>query len=341
MLAVRLYEKQDIRLEEAAVPTIGDGELLLKTEAAFLCGTDVRMIKHGHKRYPLILGHEFSGTIAKVGSGVEYYRPGMRVAIAPNMGCGVCRLCIGGNTHLCANYQALGIHIDGGFAGYVRIPAKAVLQGNVMELGADVSFSAGALAEPLSCVYNAFERAAIRAGDAVLIIGAGPIGIMHARLAQTAGAGKVMINDLNSQRAELCKKMVPAVTVVPSEELTETVMTLTGGLGVDVCITACPAATAQEMAIGLMAVNGRVIFFGGLPAGSKAMLDTNLIHYRQIIATGTARASLSQFRKTLDLISAGILKVDDLVTASMPICEFDKAFAKASSADGLKCLLTF
>jgi len=104
-----------------------------------------------------------------VGDQEERYRPGMRVVVAPNMGCGICRLCISGNTQLCMNYQALGIHLDGGFAGYVRIPAKAVLRGNVMQLAQNVSFSEAALAEPLSCVYSAFERAAIKAGDNVLI----------------------------------------------------------------------------------------------------------------------------------------------------------------------------
>jgi len=135
--------------------------------------------------------------------------------------------------------------------------------------------------------------------------------------------------------------MVPSVIVLPSEKLLGSVMELTDGLGVDVCITACSDPYAQEMSLELMAVNGRIIFFGGLAADSKVLLDRNIIHYKQIEVTGTTRASLSQFRKTLDLIATRILKIDDLVTSSKNIAEFDKALKMAYSAEGLKYLLTF
>lgn len=144
MLAARMYNKKDIRVEEVPTPVIGEDEILLRVKAAAICGTDVRMVNNGYKgispETPRILGHELSGIIERVGSRVTAYRPGQRVAVAPNMGCGVCADCVAGNTHLCRTYEALGINLDGGFAEYVAIPAKAVAQGNVTLLEDGVSF---------------------------------------------------------------------------------------------------------------------------------------------------------------------------------------------------------
>ena len=122
MLAARMYNKKDIRVEEAPIPAIEEDGILLKVKAAAICGTDVRMVNNGYKgispETPRILGHELSGVIERVGSRVTAYRPGQRVAVAPNMGCGVCADCVAGNTHLCRTYEALGINLDGGFAEY-------------------------------------------------------------------------------------------------------------------------------------------------------------------------------------------------------------------------------
>ena len=161
MLAARMYGKMDIRLEEIPIPEIGTGEILLRVKAAAICGTDVRMYRNGAKgideNHPLIIGHELSGVIEKVGTGVYGYREGQRVAVAPNMGCGVCDTCVRGDGHLCNGYQALGINLDGGFAEYMRIPEQAVRGGNVTSLEDNVSFQEAAINEALSCVCNGFE----------------------------------------------------------------------------------------------------------------------------------------------------------------------------------------
>ena len=345
MKAARLYGKNDIRIEEVKKPLINENELLLRTEASFICGTDVRMFKNGHgtssENSPLIIGHELSGVIEEVGCNIDSYKKNMRVAVAPNMGCGVCDLCVSGNTHLCSDYKALGINLDGGFAEYVKIPEAAVRQGNVFEIGSNVSYEEAALAEPLSCVYNGFERSEISPGDVVLIIGAGPIGIIHAKLAKMAG-GRVIIHDLVQERLDVCHQVDSDFqTILDDATLCNTILDMTNGKGVDVCITACPSVSAQEKSLELMAVNGRVLFFGGLPKGAKACLDTNLIHYRQLKVTGTTRASLIQFRRTLDLIEKGLIEVKDLISSRFSIEDFVKAVEKASNADGLKNVIIF
>ena len=236
---------------------------------------------------PLVLGHEIAGVIEKVGPGVTGYREGMRVAVAPNMGCGVCDHCVSGNTQMCATFKAFGINIDGGFAELLRVPAEAVRQGNLTVMPDGVDFAAAALAEPLSCVYNAFVAAGIGPGDTVLVMGSGPIGLMHARLAKMGGAAKVFMTDINAERLAYCAGLEPAVIPVASEGLAERIREETGGRGLDVVITANPAPEAQVAALELAAINGRVMFFGGLPEGrNKVALDTNLVHYKQITIIG-------------------------------------------------------
>lgn len=129
MRALRLFGAGDIRLVEIPEPKITEEEILLKTDAAAVCGTDIRMWKNGHKgvdaEHPLTLGHEFSGTIVETGSKVPFYKKGMKVAMQPNIGCGICDRCVSGAFHLCESYKAFGINMDGAFAEYVRIPAEA------------------------------------------------------------------------------------------------------------------------------------------------------------------------------------------------------------------------
>jgi L-iditol 2-dehydrogenase len=341
MLAAYMYGKNDLRLKEVDKPQTGENEVLIKVKSAAICGTDVRMLQNGYKGItpdsPRILGHELSGVIDAVGKNVVMYREGMRVTVAPNMGCGICNACVRGEGHLCRDYKALGINIDGGFAEYVIVPEAAVRQGNIVELKDNVSFEEAAINEALSCVYNGFDRCDIRPGDTVLIIGAGPIGIMHAKLARLAGASKVMINDISNERLQVCRNIDKGFTTLESEGLKENVMNLTSNEGVNICITACPAPQAQILALELIAVNGRINFFGGLPADKQEVtLNTNLIHYRMPIVTGSTRASILQFRKTLEFISAGILDVNDLISQRIPLRNIHKGFEYAESAKGLK-----
>jgi L-iditol 2-dehydrogenase len=255
MQAARLYGKEDLRVEAVKVPEVGAGEVLLAVKASAVCGTDIRMFRNGHKNasaaHPLVLGHEIAGVVEKVGPGVTGYREGMRVAVAPNMGCGVCDQCVSGNTQLCADYRAFGINIDGGFAEHLLVPAAAVRQGNLSEMPAGVDFAAAAVVEPLSCVYNAFQRCAIGPGDTVLVMGSGPIGLMHARLAKMGGAAKVFMNDINAERLAWCAGLEKAITPVESPNLAERLRDETHGKGVDVVITANPAPESQVAALGL------------------------------------------------------------------------------------------
>lgn len=340
MKAAVMYGKENMRVQEYPTPEINDNEVLVKIKSAAICGTDVRMYRNGVKNvdedHPLIIGHEMAGVIEKVGKNVTAYTPGMRVAVAPNMGCGICDDCIRGNGHMCKEYKALGISLNGGFAEYVRVPEAAVRSGNLVPMADNVSYAEAAITEALSCVYNGSQQCNIRPGDFVLVIGAGPIGIMHAMLAKMAGATKVIINDIAVNRLELCKEIDPSFITV-SENVVDFVMKETNGHGADAVITACPVPAAQQTALEVAANYGRICFFGGLPEDRKMVpLNTNLIHYKQLICTGTTRASLKQFKDVLGFVSAGIIDVKKLITAEFSLDEIDKGLELAIAAKGLK-----
>lgn len=344
MLAARMYGIGDIRLEEIPTPVPRSGELLIRVKAAAICGTDVRMLQNGAKgideSHPRVLGHEIAGVIEKLGEDVTGYRVGQRVAVAPNMGCGICDRCVAGNGHLCPDYRALGINLDGGFAEYCLIPQAAVRGGNLCVLDDAVSFDDGAVNEPLSCVCNGFEHADIRPGDNVLVIGAGPIGIMHCALALMAGA-VVYLNDISDERLNEAKKIYPEINII-SSDLREEFMAATGNHGADAVITACPVPSVQTLAPELAAVEGRVVFFGGIPANAEPVgINTNLVHYKQLILSGTTRASITQYRKTLRYLSSGVLDVKPLITAHFRLTEIKTAIDRAAHAQGLKNIITF
>lgn len=345
MKAARLYGPNDLRVEDIPTPVPNPGEILLRTGSASVCGTDIRMLKHGHAfatpEAPLVIGHELAGTIEKLGEGVAGFAVGQRVCVAPNYNPVSSRLTVAGEGHLDSGYRALGIHEDGAFAEFVRIPALAVQQGNVFPIPDHVSFTEAALVEPMACVYNAYEKARIGPGDTVLIIGAGPIGVMHGKLSRLAGAGKVVINDVNEERLEMARRLDPSFITVGGD-LRGEIKKLTRGAGPDVIITACPVPEVQTLAVEIAAVNGRIVFFGGLPKDRAVVpLDANIIHYRQLIVTGTTRQSLRQFQATLALVSDGVLRLEDLVTSTHPVEETEEAIAAMATASGLKARLAF
>lgn len=342
MKAACLTGKESLVIRDVPEPEIGPGDVLVRVKSAFVCGTDVRFYLNGEPgidgEHPRVLGHEFAGVVERVGDQVKSYAPGTAVAVAPNYGCGVCDLCVSGHSEMCAASEALGVTIDGGFAQFVRIPEAAVRQGNISPIPSGVSFPEAALAEPLSCVYNAYEKIGIYPGDTVLVIGSGPIGIMHCLIALMAGAARVFISDISEQRMELAHFIDSRIEKLPAGEtrLSE-LKRLTGGKLANLVITAASVGIIQEQAFALAGQNGRVMFFGGLPAGKSVVrLDTNEIHYKQLLVAGITRQSLRQYRKCLDLIAGKAIDVRSIITAESPLEEVERAVLEARDGIGLK-----
>jgi L-iditol 2-dehydrogenase len=345
MLAAVYHGPNDLRVEERPMPEIGPNEALLKVESASICGTDLRILHGGHRMYPegtvRIPGHELVGRLAAVGSEVEGLAVGQRVFVAPNVGCGHCRQCVTGHNNLCAGYDAFGITLDGGFAEYMRITAPAILQGNVIPLDDSVDSAVAALLEPFACVLHGQEPLGIGPGDVVLVIGAGPIGIMHLLLAKLSGAGRVIVSEMVPDRAAQARTFGADRTVNPAEEDLEAVVKAESeGRGADVVIVAAPAHRAQEDALKLAALGGRINYFGGLPKDKPTInFDSNLVHYKELLVTGTTACSTADCHRAAAIVGMGSIDLSGLVSAKYPLRNALDAFAAAEDRRSLKIVL--
>ena len=334
-----------LEVKEVPAPKVEPGGVLIRVMAASLCGTDLRILNFGHRKIPegkeRILGHEFSGIIEEIGPQAEGFRVGERVAVAPNIGCGACEQCVQGRANLCPQYEAFGISFEGAFAEWISIPAKAVFQGNIIELPETLSFEEAALTEPLSCVLNGLEACQIRYGDALLIFGAGPIGLMHLMLGRISGTRKVIVADIVEERLRLAKELgADAILNSRASDFKEKVLSETDGKGPDVIITACPVPEVQEIAIEIAAMEGRINFFGGLPQGRETIhCPSNLIHYKNLMVTGVTGGSNIQFRRALSLVASKRIDLRRLITHSFDIGRAKEAFEVAKKAEGLKVMV--
>ncbi|MBI9048777.1 MAG: alcohol dehydrogenase catalytic domain-containing protein [Anaerolineaceae bacterium] len=345
MLAAVYHGPNDLRVETVAIPKIDKDEILVKVVSACICGTDLRIFHGNHRMYApgtiRIPGHEVVGTIAEVGADISAYSVGQLVFCAPNTGCGHCLQCINGNNNLCANLSAIGVTSDGGFAEYVRISAKSVQQGNLISVSEAIDPAVSTLIEPFACVLRGQNPLHIKPGEVVLIIGAGPIGIMHMKLVKARGAGRVIVSEPAQERAAQAKKMGADRVVDPtSEDLGSVLGEESQGRGADVIIVAAPVHLAQESALKLAAIGGRINFFGGLPKDRPTInFDSNLVHYKELLVTATTACSTADCWQAAEIITAGLVDLSDIVSQRFPLQEAVQAFAAAEDRKSLKIVL--
>jgi L-iditol 2-dehydrogenase len=345
MQAAVYHGPNDLRVEAIPEPMIGPGEVKLKVMRAGICGTDLRIYAGNHRKYPAgtirIPGHEVVGAITELGADVRGYTVGQRVFVAPNIGCGHCRECVSGNNNRCASYQAIGVTMDGAFAEYMRIPAPFVQQGNLMPVSDQVDPGVAAMIEPFACVLRGQEPLRITAGDIVLVLGAGPIGIMHVQLARLKGAGRIIVSDPSPQRAAQAVALGADCAVNPTQEdLAQILAAESEGRGADVVIVAAPVHAAQEQALQLAAIGGRINFFGGLPKDRPSInFDSNLVHYKELIVTATTACSTLDCQKAVTIVNSGRIDLTPIVSTVFPLAEAVAAFAVARGGGALKVVL--
>jgi len=346
MKAALFREPGVIEAAEMPVPETGPDELLIQVRATSICGTDLRIAKHGHFKLPAgqsrVLGHETAGQVVEVGTGVSGYAVGDRVSVTPNVGCGHCEFCRQGLNNMCPDYDAFGITLDGGFAEYLRVPGIAVQRGNVFRLPGSLSYAEAALVEPLSCCLRGQDALRVRHGDVVVVIGAGPIGIFHVMLAKLAGARKIIVSNRSAPRLDAAKRAGADVLVEAArEDLHEVVMAHTGGRGADVAITCVSSPEVQTAAVELLATHGRLNFFAGLGQGGVVPIDTNRLHYKGLVLTGTTGSSNADYEQALALVGDGRARVEQLVSRTFAIDEINDALAHAASGQGMKAMVVF
>lgn len=327
-----------IKVIEVPEPQPREGEVLIRVKAVALCGTDLRIARRGHadisEGEKRILGHEVVGVIEEVGKGVDDLAPGMKVAIAPNYGCGKCYYCIQGLTHHCPEGKALGITENGGFTEFMVVPQKAVSQGNVFPLPGETDLVSIAFVEALACVVHGFLPLGVGFRDRVLIYGAGPIGLMFLELAQLQGAKEVWMADLSEDRLKVAQERGAKTIVVGKEKVKERIKEA------EVVVVAAPSPDAQKEALEVAGIYGRINFFGGLPPQVKEVaLPSNLIHYKELVVTGTTKSNNFHFRSALDLLLQEQLDLSYLVSHVLPLERIEEGLSLMERQQSLKVVI--
>lgn len=343
MRVARLHAPGDLRVEDIPVPDAGPGELTIRVRSCSTCGTDAKIFHHGHHNIslPRVLGHEIAGEVAEVGSGVQGWSPGDRVQIIAAIPCGVCHYCRLGQETVCEDLESMGYQYDGGFAEFMRVPRRVLDRDGVNRIPEHVPFEAASLTEPLACVLNGQEIAGVGEGDIVAILGAGPIGCLHVRLARARGAATVILADVNRARLDLAARSQPdALIDGAKEDAVDAVRKLTDGRGADVVITATAAGQAQEQALEMAARRGRISLFGGLPRDNPIIrFDSNLVHYQELFVLGAYGSAPHHNREALSVIASGAVPVADLITHRLPLEAVHQAIDIVTKGEGLKVVI--
>lgn len=338
MKQVILKEPGTIELRDIPVPEPSAGEVVIKISAALTCGTDLKAYVRGHTLIPMPgpFGHEYAGTIARTGKGVETFKEGdhvMGVHSAPCLQCPYCRKQI---YNLCTSImvnKALGA-----FAEYLLLPAPVVHQ-NLFPKPANISFEEAALLEPFSCVVHPYGKLRLEEIDSALVIGAGPIGLMHLAYMKSKGM-KTAVSDFFDERLALAEKMGADRAFSADTEATEkAVREMTGGMGVDLVVECTGQIRAWESAVNYVRRGGSVVLFGGCPAGTTAAFDTHRLHYDELEVLGSFHYSPKDVKDAYHVLAYRLIDLSPLVSGSFPLQDIEKAFMLLEQGRGMKYAL--
>ena len=333
---VKKYPKVGIWMEDVPLPTVGSHDVLIKIQKTSICGTDVHIYKWDQWAQktlpiPLVIGHEFMGTIESIGKEVTGFSVGDRVSAEGHLTCGTCPSCLRGHRHLCMNTVGVGVHTQGCFAEYLSIPAE-----NVFLIPKEIPDDVASIFDPLgNAVHTALSFDLV--GEDVLITGAGPIGIMAAGIAKKAGARHVVITDINPYRLELAKNMGVTVVNVKEESLTDTMkhLGIHWGFGVGLEMSGSPQALNQLLE--QVHHGGKIALLGILPAGVP--IDWDLVIFKMLTIKGIyGREIFSTWFKMTALLQSG-LDLSSVITHRFSVDQFEEAFQTMLSGQSGKVIL--
>lgn len=338
MKAAFLYGPKDIRIEEMEIPKPDKGEVLVRVKAIGICPSDVRIYEgvyrkkltpYGKESYGLS-GHEWSGEIVEVGGGVKDFSVHDRVVPEIIVPCGRCKFCMKGMTNLCINKS----NVVRGYAEYAKAPAK-----QMFKIPGNISFEETCFTEPLAVCIHTNEIISPKLGGNVVIIGGGPMGLLHLQLTQLSGA-KVILSELIERRLELSKKMGADIVINPNkQDLGSKVKTLTNGYGADAVIVATGGKAAIEDAFKTVSSAGTIVIFGGTYPPTKIEVDPNIIHYGEIKVTGSYDHMPIHVEKALKILSSKMVNVKQLISHSIPLNKLKEGFEIVKNAKGLKVIV--
>ena len=335
MTAAVLYGSEDLRLEQVETPKAFAGELVVRVGAALTCGTDLKVYRRGYHAMmltpPIPFGHEMAGVVSEVGEGVTKFRVGDRVVVLNSAPCDVCFFCLHGQQNLCEDI----LFNNGAYADYMRIPAR-IVEKNTLKIPDGIPFEYAALTEPLACVVRGLEETAAQPGDTMVVIGAGPIGLMFMHVAELAGIRVIAVVKRDDQIATA--KLFGASEVVQTgtvEDVIAATRALTpDGRGADSVIEAVATPATWEWAVDMVRKGGVVNFFGGPPSGTVVQLDTNRLHYGDITLKASFHHTPATCRTAFDLIASGRFKCAETITNRVRLDQIPEVFAQMMTRNG-------
>jgi L-iditol 2-dehydrogenase len=340
MRAVVLHGPGDLRLADLPEPMLPPGGLVVRPAAVGICGSDVRTWWHGSPRLsgPQVPGHEFAGTV--VASDVTELPAGTRVAVCPGAPCQACRACRAGHGNLCPRRRVLGYDLPGAMAELIAVPADWIRTGGVVAQDPTAPIERGALVEPLHTVINGQDEVAIRTGEAVLVLGLGPIGVLHVAHARSLGATVLGIDPL-AERVELAMRILGDDLVDRMDDgWVERVRQKVDGGGFDVVIAAVGAPDAIATAIELAEPGGRVLAFAGLPPDTRTVgIDMNDLHYGQLSIVGAFGGTPDTFRRAAAWLDRTPFDVEAFTPRRFGLDRALDAFEAVAAGRGLKTIL--
>jgi L-iditol 2-dehydrogenase len=323
-----------MQVEELEKPTIGPDEVLIKVAACGVCGTDVEAYQGKVPRgwtitYPFRMGHEVAGTVVEVGEDVTNVKPGDQVVPDGRLTCGYCYYCRRGLFSACENQG----YFSGGLAQFSNYPCQ-----NLTKIPPGVTLEEAAFAEPLACVINGQSKLEVPYGSVAVVIGDGPIGLMHIQLLRHQGAFTVMVGLLEHRLAVAKELGVNVVINAAREDVEQVVRQVSDGRGADIVVNAVGKVAVLKQAIDLAARRGQVLYFAAT-LEPKVELDLDLIHYKELRLIGSYDSIVAQYEQALTLIKAGIIKVKPLISHRLPLEEVQAGYEIARRQEGLKVLI--
>lgn len=338
MRAVMYLGPEQLELRQIPIPEPGADEILVRVRAATTCGTDVKTYRRGHPKFPppFVFGHEFGGDIVKVGSEVKEFKPGMRVTANVFAQCGTCFYCRHDQGNLCENL----VYNFGAFAEYIIVPGS-IVRLNTFEIPDHVSYAQAAILEPLASVVHGQRLIQIQPGERVAIIGAGgPISLLHLQMAIHSGASQVIAVGHNDTRLEIVGQLgATSIVNAKREDTAATVQELTGGRGADVVIESAGTKLAWETAVNTVRKGGRVLWFGGLPGGTKVELDATRIHYGEITLYGIHGGTALDAYRAFELITSSVIDTQPLLSGELPLERVEEALKRMMAGEVVKMVI--
>jgi L-iditol 2-dehydrogenase len=335
MTAAVLYGKEDLRLERVAIPQAEAGELVVRVGAALTCGTDLKVYRRGYHakmlKPPIPFGHELAGVVEEVGAGVTAFKVGDRVVALNSAPCDVCFFCRHGQQNLCEDL----LFNNGAYAEFIRIPAR-IVEKNTLIVPEGVPLEFAALTEPLACVVRGLEESGTKAGDTMVVIGAGPIGLMFMHAAEIAGVDVIAVVKREDQigAAKLFgAREVVHIGAVPDVVAATRALT-PAGRGADIVIEAVAVPATWEWGVDMVRKGGVVNFFGGPPSGTKVKLDTNRLHYGDITLKASFHHTPATCRTAFELVTSGRFKCVEYITGRAGLDEVPAIFAGMMHRNG-------